>query len=91
MAYVVTSACVGVKDLACTKVCPIDCFYDAGDQLVIDPNSCIDCGLCAIECPVQAIFRKEDVPEAETALIERNADFFQTKSEAEWEAFRMRA
>ncbi|MBE7464716.1 MAG: ferredoxin family protein [Planctomycetes bacterium] len=91
MAYVVTSACIGVKDLACIKVCPIDCFYDAGEQVVIDPNACNDCGLCAFECPVQAIFRDEDVPEAEAAYIERNAHFFKNMSPEEWEAFRMRA
>lgn len=83
MAYVVTSPCIGTKDAACTKVCPCECFHDAGEMLVIDPSHCIDCGLCAHECPVAAIFFEEDVPEQDAAYIERNRAFFEGKSEEE--------
>ncbi|MCW8129923.1 MAG: ferredoxin family protein [Planctomycetota bacterium] len=76
MAYVVTSPCIGTKDGACAKVCPCACFHDAGEMLVIDPDACIDCGLCAPECPVAAIFAEEDVPEADRGFVERNRTFF---------------
>ncbi|MCZ7648581.1 MAG: ferredoxin family protein [Planctomycetota bacterium] len=89
MALVVTSPCIGTKDAACTKVCPCSCFYDAGEMLVIRPDECIDCGLCIPECPVAAIFHRDEVPEAERAFIERNARFFEGKAEAELEALRV--
>jgi NAD-dependent dihydropyrimidine dehydrogenase PreA subunit len=78
MAHVVTSACT--KDLACVKVCPNNCFYDAGEQLAINPDECIDCGLCAQECPTNAIFPAEDVPASEKAAVEKNKKFFEGKS-----------
>lgn len=91
MAYVVTSPCIGTKDAACTKVCPCDCFHDAGEMLVIDPSHCIDCGLCQPECPVDAIYFEEDVPPEEAAFVERNAAFFRGKTEEELKAVRRTA
>jgi NAD-dependent dihydropyrimidine dehydrogenase PreA subunit len=69
MSYVVTSPCVGTKDKSCVDVCPVDCIHDAGEQMVIDPVECIDCGACEPVCPVDAIFFESDVPPAEHAAI----------------------
>ena len=77
---VVTSPCIGTKDGACAKVCPVSCFYDAGEMLVINPDECIGCWLCVPECPVNAIFPIEDVPGHEEAFIARNQDFFVGKT-----------
>lgn len=86
---VVTSPCIGTKDTACTKVCPMNCFYDASEMLVINPDECINCGLCIAECPVAAIYALEDVPERETAFIERNRVFFEGRSGEELEKLRV--
>ena len=72
MPYVVTEACIGVKDKSCMNVCPVDCIYE-GDQMVyIHPDQCIDCGLCEPECPVTAIFVDTDVPAKMREYIELN-------------------
>ena len=76
MAYVITQACVGVKDHGCTRVCPCDCIHDAGDQLVIDPEICIDFGACVPACPVSAIYHEDDVPADALEAVERNRLFF---------------
>lgn len=76
MAYVITTACSGVKDGACTEVCPVECIHDAGEQFVIHPEECINCGLCAVTCPVGAIHADADVPAHQFASIARNRDFF---------------
>jgi ferredoxin len=55
MTHVVTDECVKCKYTECVEVCPVDCFYEGPDMLVIDPQSCIDCGVCISECPVNAI------------------------------------
>jgi ferredoxin len=55
MAYVVTEKCIMCKHTSCVSVCPVDCFYEGPNFLVINPDECIDCGLCAPECPVSAI------------------------------------
>ena len=88
---VVTSPCVGVKDKACVAVCPVGCFFDAGDLLVISPEECIGCGICVSECPVQAIYFAVEVPVQETSYIARNADFFRGKSNEEIEKSRVSA
>ena len=62
MPYVITEACINIKDKACVDVCPVDCIYEGPDQLFIKPDECIDCGACEPECPVTAIFPEEDVP-----------------------------
>ncbi len=80
MAYVVTEPCIGVKDKACVGVCPVDCFYEDDTQLYIHPDECTDCGACEPECPVEAIFMEDDVPEKWTSYTKKNADFFVGKS-----------
>jgi ferredoxin len=64
MTHVVTDACVKCKYTDCVEVCPVDCFYEGEDMVVIDPESCIDCGVCVSECPIEAI-----KPEAPDLLI----------------------
>lgn len=74
MPYVVTEPCIGVKDKSCMNVCPVNCIYDIGDMVVINPDECIDCGLCEPECPVTAIFVEADVPDQWKNYIEMNRD-----------------
>lgn len=74
MAYVVTEACIKCKYTDCVDVCPVDCFREGPNFLVIDPEECIDCTLCVPECPVEAIFAEDDVPEKERAFIALNAE-----------------
>ena len=84
MAFVITRLCASAKDTACVKVCPTDAIHPTPDeagfaeatQLYINPESCIDCGLCAGECPVKAIFADEDVPPEFADDIQKNADSF---------------
>jgi ferredoxin len=54
-------------------VCPVDCFVEGPNFLAIDPEECIDCTLCVAECPVEAIFSEDDVPEDQIEFIEINA------------------
>lgn len=63
MAFVVTEPCVKCKFTDCVNVCPVDCFREGANFLVIDPEECIDCGACVPECPAEAIYLDEDVPE----------------------------
>lgn len=72
MTHVVTSACVKCKYQDCVAVCPVECFKEAGEYLVIDPDDCIDCQACVPECPVGAIFADIDVPDSEIEWIEKN-------------------
>jgi ferredoxin len=55
MAYIVNDKCVMCKHTSCVEVCPVDCFYEGENMLVINPDECIDCGVCEPECPVDAI------------------------------------
>lgn len=55
MPYVVTEACIKCKYTDCVEVCPVDCFYEGAEMLVINPDECIDCGVCEPECPAEAI------------------------------------
>jgi ferredoxin len=73
MAYVVTDACVKCKYTDCVEVCPVDCFHEGENMLVIDPEECIDCGACIPACPVSAIYLGEDVPDKWHAYIDLNA------------------
>ena len=76
MPYVITEACIGVKDRGCVDVCPVDCIYEGDSQLYIHPDECIDCGACEPECPVNAIFPEEDVPENQRQFIAINREIF---------------
>ncbi len=78
MAYVIAEPCVGVKDKSCVAVCPVDCIHgtDEDEMLYIQPDECIDCGACAPECPVSAIFPLDDVPPQWKSFIQTNADYF---------------
>lgn len=55
MSYVVTESCIKCKRMDCVEVCPVDCFFEGENMLVIDPEICIDCGVCVPECPLEAI------------------------------------
>ena len=55
MTYAVTDACINCKFTDCVEVCPVDCFYEGANMLVIHPDECIDCGVCEPECPAEAI------------------------------------
>ena len=72
MTFVVTDACVKCKYTDCVEVCPVDCFYEGENMLVINPDECIDCGVCEPECPIEAI-----KPESEELLnwVEINRDY----------------
>jgi ferredoxin len=72
MAYIVTESCIKCKYTDCVDVCPVDCFREGPNMLVIDPDECIDCTLCVPECPVEAIFAEDDVPDAQREFIEKN-------------------
>jgi ferredoxin len=74
MTYVVTEACIRCKYTDCVEVCPVDCFREGPNFLVIDPNECIDCNLCIPECPVNAIFAEDDLPADQKAFLQLNAD-----------------
>ncbi len=74
MTYVVTENCIKCKYTDCVEVCPVDCFHEGPNFLVIDPGECIDCNLCVSECPAEAIFPEDDVPDAQRAFIALNAE-----------------
>ena len=73
MAMVVTEPCKGCKEKTCLAVCPAECFYEDEVMLYIDPDECIDCGACVPECPVEAIFHEDDVPDLWVKYIALNA------------------
>ncbi|MFO0723573.1 MAG: ferredoxin FdxA [Myxococcota bacterium] len=74
MTFVVTEPCINCKYTDCVDVCPVDCFHEGKNFLVIDPDECIDCGACEPECPTSAIFSQDDVPEKWQEYIKLNAD-----------------
>jgi ferredoxin len=74
MTYVVTENCIRCKYTDCVDVCPVDCFREGPNFLVIDPEECIDCTLCVAECPAEAIFAEDDVPADQQAFIALNAE-----------------
>src|ERR1700712_358513 len=74
MTYVVTESCIKCKYTDCVDVCPVDCFHEGPNMLVIDPDECIDCTLCVAECPVEAIFAEDEVPENQRDFIALNAE-----------------
>lgn len=74
MTFVVTENCIKCKYTDCVEVCPVDCFHEGPNMLVIDPDECIDCTLCEPECPVEAIYAEEDVPADQQPFIALNAE-----------------
>lgn len=76
MAYVITEACIDVKDRSCIDVCPVDCIYEGPDQLYVKADECIDCGACEPECPVTAIFAEDEVPAHLRQFVQINRDVF---------------
>jgi len=73
MTHVVTENCIKCKYTDCVDVCPVDCFREGPNFLVIDPDECIDCAVCIPECPANAIFAEEDVPPDQADFIALNA------------------
>ena len=74
MTYIVGEACIRCKLTDCVEVCPVDCFHEGPNFLAIDPEECIDCTLCEPECPVEAIYPEDDIPEGQEEFLEINAD-----------------
>jgi len=74
MTFVVTEACIKCKYTDCVEVCPVDCFHEGPNMLVIDPEECIDCTLCEPECPVEAICSEDDVPAGQEEFLKLNAE-----------------
>lgn len=80
MPYIITEACIDVKDATCVDVCPVDCIHttDDSNQYYIEPDQCIDCAACELTCPVSAIYSEWDIPEDQRKFIPINADFFKS-------------
>lgn len=84
MAHIIAEPCIGTKDAACVEVCPVDCIHPTKneadfakhDMLYINPDECIDCGACAPECPVDAIFDEAELPEKWAQYTKINADWY---------------
>ncbi len=74
MTFVVTESCIKCKYTDCVEVCPVDCFHEGPNFLVIDPEECIDCTLCEPECPVDAIYSEDEVPDGQEHFLELNAE-----------------
>ncbi len=97
MAYAIADLCIGVKDAACVRVCPVGCIhptpreagFDTAAQLYIDSDMCIDCGACVSVCPVEAIFTEADLPEWWYRALQRDAEYYTLTAGAfqmKWEA-----
>ncbi|MGD8311612.1 MAG: ferredoxin family protein [Gammaproteobacteria bacterium] len=74
MTFVVTENCIKCKYTDCVEVCPVDCFHEGPNFLVIDPDECIDCTLCEPECPINAIFDESDLPAGQEQFLALNAE-----------------
>ena len=74
MTFVVTQACIKCKYTDCVEVCPVDCFHEGPNFLVIDPDECIDCTLCEPECPAEAIYSEDEIPAGQDNYLELNAE-----------------
>lgn len=72
MTFLVTESCIKCKYTDCVEVCPVDCFHEGPNMLVIDPEECIDCAMCETECPVEAIVCEDDLPEDQHDFLEIN-------------------
>ena len=88
MPHIIAQPCIATKDASCTDVCPVDCIHPTKNepefatakQLYIDPDTCIDCGLCVEQCPVKAIYPEEDLPGEWTQFVQLNKDFYDPKA-----------
>jgi ferredoxin len=76
MTYVIAEPCIDVKDRSCVDECPVDCIYEGGRKLYIQPDECVDCGACEPVCPVTAIFYEDDVPPEWKVYTAIDAEFF---------------
>ncbi|MGB8436245.1 MAG: ferredoxin FdxA [Burkholderiales bacterium] len=74
MTHVVTDSCIKCKYTDCVDVCPVDCFKEGPNMLVIDPDECIDCAVCIPECPVNAIYAEEDLPAGQEHFTALNVE-----------------
>ena len=74
MAFVVTEQCIRCKLTDCVEVCPVDCFYEGPNYLVINPDECIDCALCEPECPVNAIMSEDDLSQEQKMFVDLNRE-----------------
>lgn len=74
MTFVVIDKCIRCKYTDCVEVCPVDCFREGPNMLVIDPDECIDCNLCVPECPIDAILAEDDLPDDKQEWIALNAE-----------------
>ena len=74
MTYVVTENCIRCKYTDCVEVCPVDCFHEGPEFLVIDPEVCIDCALCVGECPAEAIYPDDQLPPGQEEFPAINAE-----------------
>ena len=77
MAYIVAEPCIKCKYTDCVEVCPVNCFYEGKNFLVIHPDECIDCGACVPACPVEAIYALDETPDKWQDYITKNAAFYQ--------------
>jgi ferredoxin len=77
MTFVVVEDCIMCKHTDCVEVCPVDCFHEGPNFLVIDPDECIDCTLCEPECPIEAILSEDDLPPDQEHFLELNAELSQ--------------
>jgi ferredoxin len=73
--YIIAEPCIDVKDKSCVDVCPVDCIHEFERMLVIDPEECIDCGACEPECPVEAIFPEDALPDKWAPFVKINYAF----------------
>ena len=77
MTFVVTENCIKCKYTDCVEVCPVDCFHEGPNFLVINPEECIDCTLCVSECPAEAIFSEDDLPDDQGEFLQINDELSQ--------------
>ncbi|MFZ2619643.1 MAG: ferredoxin FdxA [Alphaproteobacteria bacterium] len=75
MPFVVTSKCIKCRYTDCVEVCPVSCFYEGENMLVINPDECIDCGVCEPECPIEAIKSDEELTPAERKWADLNSRY----------------
>ena len=78
MTFVVLENCIRCKYMDCVDVCPVDCFHEGPNFLVIDPEECIDCTLCEPECPIEAIVSEDDIPPGQEQFLQLNEELSQT-------------